>query len=173
MVYCLVVLNFCKLMQCFLVEALDGPVAHRDGADGAVGLEGVLVPVEANPFHTAAFAIHGEAGQVLQQLTAVAAAALLGDDKQILQIQALATHECREVVEKQGEADNGAVGFFGKNDLGRMLDEERVVQRRHIGHHLVGAAFVFCQPHNKVQHERCFFLPCRTDRKRSVHTDYQ
>lgn len=160
-------------MQCFLVEALDGPVAHRDGADGVVGPKGVLVPVEANPLHTAAIALHGEAGQVLQQLTAVAAAALLGDDKQVLQIQAFAAHERREVVEKQGEADNGAVGLFGKNDLGRMLDEERVVQRWNVGHHLVGAAFVFRQPHNKVQHERRLFLPCRTDCKHSVHTENQ
>lgn len=86
MVYCSIVLNFCKLVQCFLVEALDGPVAHRDGADGAVGPEGVLVPVEANPLHTAAIALHGEAGQVLQQLTAVAAAPLLGDDEEVLKV---------------------------------------------------------------------------------------
>lgn len=86
MVYCLVVLNFCKLVQCFLVEALDGPVAHRDGSDGAISLEGVLVPVEAYPFHTAAFAFHGEAGQVLQQLTAVAAAPLLVDDEEVLKV---------------------------------------------------------------------------------------
>ena len=73
-------------MQCFLVEALDGPVAHWDGADGAVGPEGVFVPVEAYPFHTAAIALHGEASQVLQQLTAVAAAAFLGDDEEVLKV---------------------------------------------------------------------------------------
>ena len=86
MVYCSIVLNFCKLVQCFLVEALDGPVAHWDGADGAVGPEGVFVPVKAYPFHTAAIALYGEASQVLQQLTAVAAAAFLGNDEEVLKV---------------------------------------------------------------------------------------
>lgn len=88
--------------------------------DAAIDFQGRRVPVESDPLHTAAVALHGDLGQMLQQGFAVAAAALLGKDEQVFKIEPLAPHEGGEVVEKEGETDHRAV-LLREDHLGGTL----------------------------------------------------
>ena len=101
-------------------------------------------------------ALHGELGQVFQQGFAIASPALLGKDKQVLQVETFAPHEGGEIVEEEGEAYHRSA-LLGKDHLGRTLHEERVVEGLLVGHHLVGALLVDGQPFDKVEHEARLF----------------
>ena len=155
-------------LQSPLVQSLHGPFVHRDGPDAAIDLQGGLVPVEADPLHAAAIALHGDLGQVLQQGFPVSPTPLLGKDEQVFEIEPLAPHEGGEIVEEEGEADHGAV-LLREDHLGGTLHEQGMIDGGFVGHHLVGTFLVNGQLLDEFQDEARLFGLRRTDIETIAH----
>ena len=90
--------------QSFTGNPVNRPFVHRDSTEGAVELDTRGVPVEAPPLEPAAAAFHCDVGESLNQPSAVAFPAVLGQDKQIFEINARSAEKGRKVVEEQGKA---------------------------------------------------------------------
>ncbi len=127
-----------------------------------------FVPVEANPLHAATVALYGEFGQVFQQGLAIAPTSFFGKDEQVLKIQALASDESGEIVEKQGKADDRTV-FLGEDHLGGMLHKQGMVQSGFVGHNFIGAFLVNRKFLDEFKDETRLIGPCGTNGELRVH----
>src|SRR6266545_3945965 len=92
-------------------HASEDPVATEPGAERFVELDRRRVPVEHGPLHAAAAALAGQGGQRSEQGPARAAAALVGPDEEILEVERGTGEERRVRVEVQGEADGLALAL--------------------------------------------------------------
>src|SRR5207247_2545704 len=86
-------------------EPADAPVAEQLRAEAAVEAEGGLVPIEHGPLHPAPTTRDREPGQMREQQSADALAALILAHVQVLQVESRAAEERGEVREEQREAD--------------------------------------------------------------------
>src|SRR5258708_24953418 len=77
-------------------KAVHGPVGVRARPDALIEADRVAVPIEHRPLETAATAIHRKPSEVLKERAADAAAALLGDHEQGLEIDSEPAEERRE-----------------------------------------------------------------------------
>lgn len=153
-----------ELFEGLLVHALDGPLVHRDGPDGVVDREGRLVPVDADPFHTAAVALDSNLGQMAQDGSAVAHSTLFGDDEQLLDIEAAPTHKGGEIVEEHRKAYHALAAFLAQEQaFCRMLHKKRVVQRLLVGHKILLTLLVNGHLVNKIVDDRSLLRSGRAD----------
>src|SRR6188508_334371 len=106
-------------------DAADAPVGHDGRAHALVEADRAFVPVEDAPFEAAATARRGEAGEVLEQGLANALAALGRLDEEVLEIEARAREEGREVGEEERERDDAA-GALGDDGLDDRLGAEQM-----------------------------------------------
>ena len=143
------------------------PFIHRNGADATVDRQSRLVPVEADPFHTAAVAFNSKVGKIFQQSLAIAQTASLWKDEKVFEIQTLAPHKSGEIMKKQGKTYDHAV-FFGKDHFGLFFLKQRMVQSGLIGNDFVGTFFIHSEFLDEFKNETCFFRLRWTYGKRMV-----
>src|SRR5258708_15112708 len=135
-------------------EAVHGPVGVRARAEALIESDRVAVPIEHRPLETAATAIHREPSELLQQGAADAAASLLGDHEQVLQVHPRPAEERREVVEEQCEAHRSLI-VHGQQDL-RVCPLTEQARREQVlrHHHLVLELLVAREPANQLSDDR-------------------
>jgi len=75
-----------QLTQRFSVKPVLCPVGQSTCADLLIELYGGFVPVQYRPVQPAHFALDNQAGQERQQCLADAKATMLGQDKQVFQV---------------------------------------------------------------------------------------
>src|SRR4029079_14167984 len=92
-----------QLIQCVAGETADAPVVHQRRAEATIETNRRLVPVEHGPLHATPAAIDRQPREVLEQLAAHAAPALVLVDVQIFQVESRPSEERREIREEQGE----------------------------------------------------------------------
>src|SRR5262249_42002390 len=68
-------------------QAAESPVLEQVRAEPAIEADGGLVPIEHRPFHAAPAALERETSQMLEQLTANPAIAILVAYEQVFEIQ--------------------------------------------------------------------------------------
>src|SRR6476469_450479 len=85
-------------------EAEGGPFLHRQGAELLVEVDGRLVPVQDTPFNARVAPVDGGRCQMLQQCLAVALAAGLRPDVEVLEVDPVDALPRGVVQEPEGEA---------------------------------------------------------------------
>lgn len=135
---------FRQFLQRLAGGAVHGPVGQRLSTERFVEVNARGVPIQARPLEPAVSVLHGNFGERLQQALAVALAAVFRQDEEILQINARAAKERREVVEEQRISHFFAV-LQGEDDLGFAFIENPLFQRVLVGLHGVGQILVFRQ----------------------------
>jgi hypothetical protein len=130
-------------------QAVHGPFVQGASAEGPVELESGCVPVEDGPLDAAVAAIDGDPSQRGQQSPSVAAAPVFGADVQVLEVDAVTAHPCRERQEPQGEPDDLMLDDGDVGEDSRRRPEEGGAQRGGVELHLVARPLVL----GEVAHE--------------------
>src|SRR5216683_86541 len=140
-----------KRDECLAGEAVHRPVGVRARPEALIESDRVAVPIEHRPLETAATAIHRKPSEVLEHGAADAAAPLLGDNEQVLQIDSRPAEERREVVEEQREARRSVL-IDGKQNL-RVRPVTEQARREQVlrHHHLVLELLVARKPANQLR----------------------
>ena len=134
-------------------EPVDGPLVEGFGAEGAVEVEGGLVPVEDGPLEAAAAPLLGEAGDVDEEGAADAAAPELRADEYILEVDTGAAGPGREAREVDGVGGGGA-GEVGDQGLGGGPGtEEGGAQGVDVGGYGIGLALVGGELADQIEEE--------------------
>ena len=109
--------------------AADAPIGHHRRAHPPIEADRAFVPVEHAPFEAAAAARGGQPREVLEQGLADAAAALVGLDEEVFEVEPRPREEGREVGEEERERDHPA-GALGDQRLGDRPRPEQVRRER-------------------------------------------
>ena len=100
MIVCLFLVPAADLLELVAGDAEDAPFLLLLGAVPLVEIDGVLVPVQADPFEPPVAPVDGDLRQPVQGALAVVLAPVIRQDEQVLQVQARAGEEGGEVVEE-------------------------------------------------------------------------
>src|ERR1700704_4429057 len=109
-----------KLGERLAGQPVHGPLGVGLRPQSLVKTDRIAVPVEDGPLEPPAAPLHRDAGQRFQQSPPDAAAAMLRDHEQVLEVDPGQGEKGREVVEEEGEADRLS-GCFSKQRLGKTL----------------------------------------------------
>src|SRR6202165_6094166 len=88
----------------FAGESVDRPPGVGPRAQTLVETDGVAVPVEHGPFEPGASPLDRQAGELLEQRTPYAAAAVFGKEEQVLRGDSMLSEEGREDVKEEGKS---------------------------------------------------------------------